>query len=193
MTVVISAFANTPEGALATRQWLLDDLGRQLHDLQKVNGADDRFLFTALPVDVAREPVEKVSSRLRSLIVTLGAGAILVMGVVSVAAALDRRRKGRAGAPGWPLYRIGGDDTAGITSGCQRESRLRGADIAWRRISWMAPLPNRRRRYSPNHLSPNASADEPVVKWDSYRVFKNLLNPLFSGSLHPISVRPRKP
>jgi hypothetical protein len=93
MTVVISGFADTPEGAVATRQWLLDDLGRQLHHLQKVNGADDRYLFTALPVDVAREPVEKVSSRLRLLIVTLGAGAILVMGVVSVAAAMDRRRK----------------------------------------------------------------------------------------------------
>jgi capsular polysaccharide biosynthesis protein len=92
MTVVISAFANTPERAVATRQWLLNDLGEQLHDLQKVNGANDRYLFTALPVDVAREPVEKVSSRLRSLIVTLGAGAILVMGVVAVAAALDRRR-----------------------------------------------------------------------------------------------------
>ena len=92
MTVVISAAGNTPERSLATRQWLLDDLGRQLHDLQKVNGANDRYLFTALPVDVAREPVEKVSSRLRSLVVTLGAGAILVMGVVSVAAALDRRR-----------------------------------------------------------------------------------------------------
>jgi hypothetical protein len=93
MTVLISAFADTPERAFATRQWLLDDLGRQLRDLQKVNGADDRFLFTALPVDVTREPVEKVSSRLRSLIVTLAAGAILVMGVVSVAAAIDRRRK----------------------------------------------------------------------------------------------------
>jgi capsular polysaccharide biosynthesis protein len=92
-TVVISAFADTPEGAVATRQWLLHDLGRQLYDLQKVNGADDRFLFTALPVDVTREPVEKVSRRLRSLIVTLGAGAILVMGVLSVAAALDRRRR----------------------------------------------------------------------------------------------------
>jgi capsular polysaccharide biosynthesis protein len=91
MTVVISAAANTPERALATRQWLLDDLRRQLHDLQKVNGADDRYLFTALPVDVTSEPVEKVSSRLRSLIVTLGAGAILVMGVMSVAHALDRR------------------------------------------------------------------------------------------------------
>jgi hypothetical protein len=92
-TVVISAAANTPERALATRHWLLDDLALQLHDLQKVNGADDLYLFTALPVDVTREPVEKVSSRLRSLIVALAAGAILVMGVVSVAAALDRRKR----------------------------------------------------------------------------------------------------
>ena len=115
MTVVISGFGNTPEGSLATRQWLLDDLGRQLHDLQRVNGANDRYLFTALPVDVAREPVEKVSSRLRSLVVTFGAGAILVMGVVCVAAALERRRGVSSELPAAHLLPIG-DDNARLTS-----------------------------------------------------------------------------
>jgi capsular polysaccharide biosynthesis protein len=93
MAVTVSAFADTPEKAVATRQWLLDHMGTELYNLQKVNGADDRYLFTALPIDVAEEPVEKVSSRLRSLIVVLGAGVILVIGVVSLAAALDKRRR----------------------------------------------------------------------------------------------------
>jgi hypothetical protein len=93
MTVIVSAFASTPEGAIATRQWLLDSLSRELYGLQKINGADDRFLFVALPVDMSSEPVEKISSRLRSLIVVLVAGAILVMGVVSVGAAFDRRHR----------------------------------------------------------------------------------------------------
>ena len=75
-------------------------MSRQLYDLQKVNGADDRYPVHGAPGGCGEEPVEKVSSRLRSLIVILGAGAILVMGVVSVAAALDRRRHGAPHLPG---------------------------------------------------------------------------------------------
>ena len=59
MTVVITAFADTPEGAVAADNGSKMISDRQLHDLQKVNDDDDRFLFTALPVDLAREPVQK--------------------------------------------------------------------------------------------------------------------------------------
>jgi capsular polysaccharide biosynthesis protein len=178
MTVVISAFANTPERAVATRQWLLDDLDRQLHDLQKVNGADDRYLFTALPVDVTSEPVEKVSSRLRSLIVTLGVGAILVMGVTSVAQALDRRDRAdprhlaattesSTASPGSPpAPRRNG---VGPSNGRSRpEPALLSTDPSTVELTSTASeqADNSLGTESHHKRSPKAPAEWPLVPWD---------------------------
>jgi capsular polysaccharide biosynthesis protein len=92
MLVIVTGYGSKPPQSLATTQWLSQRLIDTLRDMQKVNGADDIYLFTALPVDSSVEAKEKVSSRLRALILVLVAGGILLFGVVSIGVARDRHR-----------------------------------------------------------------------------------------------------
>jgi capsular polysaccharide biosynthesis protein len=64
----------------------------ELHDMQKVNGADDRFLIQALPVSPPTDPVRKVTGTIRSAIVVLAAGMVLLFLVISVVEAVSVRR-----------------------------------------------------------------------------------------------------
>ena len=63
-----------------------------LHEVQTVNGADDRFLFTALVVSDVSRPTEKISSRLRAVIVVAVVGIAVVFGAVSVGKWVEMRR-----------------------------------------------------------------------------------------------------
>jgi hypothetical protein len=92
MLVIVTGNGSNPESSLATTHWLSARLLATLRQIQKVNGADDLYLFTALPVDVSSNAKEKVSSRLRTLILVLVGGSILLFGVVSLGLAVDHRR-----------------------------------------------------------------------------------------------------
>jgi hypothetical protein len=100
MLLQLSAAGTSPEQAVATVKELASVLTSTLYHLQKVNGADDAYLFSALPVDGPGEAKEIFSSRLRTLIIVLVGGAFLVFGAVSIARSLELTRERKAATEG---------------------------------------------------------------------------------------------
>jgi hypothetical protein len=78
-----------------TLELVSERMKNDLRDMQKVNGADDRFLIQALPITPPTEPQRKVTSTVRSLVAVTAAGLVLLFAFVSVAEALGPRRTGR--------------------------------------------------------------------------------------------------
>jgi hypothetical protein len=95
MLLVLSASGSTPEQAVDTAVALGNRLKSTLHNVQKINGADDSYLFSALPVDGPGEAEEMFSSRLRTLIIVAVGGVVLVFGAVSIARSLELASAGR--------------------------------------------------------------------------------------------------
>lgn len=79
----------------------------ELHDMQTVNGADDRYLYQALPINPPTDPMRKVTGPLRSLIAVTAAGVVLLFALISIAEAIGPRRTKRV--TGVPRPREGGD------------------------------------------------------------------------------------
>lgn len=67
----------------------------ELRAMQKVNGADDRYLFQALPITPPTEPIRKVTGTFRSLIAVSAACVVLLFGLISVAEAIGPGRRAR--------------------------------------------------------------------------------------------------
>jgi hypothetical protein len=88
--VDITGVGPTPGAAIATTAAVGTVLEAELDDLQRVNGADDRYLFTPLLLAPPDDATEQFSSRLRAVIVVLLGGAVLVF----AAASLGRWRTG---------------------------------------------------------------------------------------------------
>lgn len=101
--VDITGEGETPEKSIATTQALGQLLQEYLHDAQKVNGADDVYLFSSIVVNSPDKATEQFSSRLRALIVVFLCGVVMMFGAVSiarsVATAKERRQllSGQAG------------------------------------------------------------------------------------------------
>lgn len=92
----INGIGSSPEKAGATARFLGKRLQEDLYSAQKVNGADDSYLFTSLVIVEPGKPVEQFSSRLRSLIMVALGGGILLLGTLSVATSVGRSRAERA-------------------------------------------------------------------------------------------------
>jgi capsular polysaccharide biosynthesis protein len=88
----IEASGASPDEAISTAETLGKRLTAELRSAQKVNGADDRYLFGALQIDPPNKATEQFSSRLRSLIVVLIGGVILLFGAVSIARVVETSR-----------------------------------------------------------------------------------------------------
>lgn len=106
LVVSISASGDTPGESLEAVTELGGLMTSYLHDLQTVNGADERYLFTAIMVAAPSEPVEQLSSRLRTVVVVAIAGVVLVFGAISLGTWVDSirakrtsRRTAGSGAP----------------------------------------------------------------------------------------------
>jgi capsular polysaccharide biosynthesis protein len=95
LVVQITGTGTSSAGATRTLQLVTDRMEVELKAMQKVNGADDRFLFQALPVSPATPPLRKVTGTLRSLIAVAAAGVVFLFGAVSIAEAIPGRRKRR--------------------------------------------------------------------------------------------------
>lgn len=93
--VSITASGNSEKLAMRTADVLGDELQDNLRDIQKVNDADDRFLFTALTVTPLDKATEQFSSRLRSVIMVLLGGSILMFGAVSTARSVATVRQNK--------------------------------------------------------------------------------------------------
>jgi len=93
--IQITATGSSPAQAETTASALGDLLVTQLRTVQKINGADDLYLFTPLQVEPPSQAKEQFSSRLRSLIMVGAGGVILLFSAVSVARALESSRQKR--------------------------------------------------------------------------------------------------
>lgn len=94
--VDITGVGPTPEDAIATTSAVGAVLEAELDDLQRVNGADDRYLFTPLLLTPPDDATEQFSSRLRAVIVVLLGGAVLVFAAASLGRWRGRARERRA-------------------------------------------------------------------------------------------------
>lgn len=116
MTMIITTSAPTAQGSEDSRQALITIFEQELVALQKVNGADDTYLFTALPVDLSVTPTLKTSSLLRSVILVFAGGCVLLIGVVSLGVGLERRRSEQLARQPLPAQKAVPAATTGSTS-----------------------------------------------------------------------------
>jgi len=93
--VSISATAESGTQAESTARFIGEQFAATLRDVQKVNNADDRYLYSPILVRGPGPAQELFSSRLRSVIMVAIAGAVLVFGAVSLAQSLTLRRQRR--------------------------------------------------------------------------------------------------
>jgi hypothetical protein len=93
--VDITGIAETPEKSFATTRALGKMLENYLYDAQKVNGADDTYLFSSIVVASPDKATEQFSSRLRSLIAIFLTGVVLMFGAVSIARSVSVSRNRR--------------------------------------------------------------------------------------------------
>ncbi|WP_125131197.1 chain-length determining protein [Microbacterium sp. 10M-3C3] len=95
LQVAITATGATPQQSLDTLAELGVLFEQNLYDIQKINGADDRYLFTPLVVSQPDRATEKLSSRLRTVVIVGACGLVLVFGAVSLGTWVDNRRTTR--------------------------------------------------------------------------------------------------
>lgn len=127
--VDITGVADTPEKSFATTRALGSLLEKDLREAQKVNGADDTYLFTSILVAPPDKATEQFSSRLRSLIAVFLTGMVLMFGAVSIAhsVTVSRRRRGaHGGTPEARTKRRAGKRATPISTSSQEPS---GANV----------------------------------------------------------------
>jgi hypothetical protein len=116
--VDITGEGDTPENSIATTQALGQLLQEYLYDAQKVNGADDVYLFSSIVVDTPDKATEQFSSRLRALIVVFLGGVVMMFGAVSMArsmgAAKERRQLFSGHAGGGRRHEKGAGGVSGL-------------------------------------------------------------------------------
>lgn len=103
--VDITGEGETPEKSIATTQALGKLLQQYLYDAQKVNGADDAYLFSSIVVATPDKATEQFSSRLRALIVVFLGGVVMMFGAVSVARSMAVNKERRQLLTGEPEER----------------------------------------------------------------------------------------
>lgn len=91
----ITGSGDTPAASLATTAELGTMFTDTLREVQTVNGADERYLYTSIQASAPDRATEKLSSRLRAVIVVGVLGVILIFGAVSLGSALTARRARR--------------------------------------------------------------------------------------------------
>lgn len=89
--VEVTGTGSTPAEALKTGNLVSTALERSLYTLQRAQGTDPTYMFSALQV-ASSPPQMKVSGKLRSIVAVLGVGAVLVFVAASVGDAIDKKR-----------------------------------------------------------------------------------------------------
>ncbi|MBT2567574.1 chain-length determining protein [Arthrobacter sp. ISL-85] len=99
--VTVTATSPSEAEAVGTAKLVGEQFTSTLNSVQKVNGADDRYLYSPILVRGPGPAKELFSNRLRSLIMVGIAGSVLLFGSVSVARArMVRRRQNADSADG---------------------------------------------------------------------------------------------
>jgi hypothetical protein len=95
LIVSITASGETEEQSLATIYELGGLFEDNLHAIQTINGADERYLFTSIVVAEPDQATEKLSSRVRTVIMVALAGVILIFGSISLGTWVESAKKNR--------------------------------------------------------------------------------------------------
>jgi hypothetical protein len=95
LIVSITASGETEAQSLATISELGTMFEENLRAVQIVNGAEDRFLFTSIVVAAPDRATEKLSSRIRTVIMVSLAGVILTFGAVSLGTWVESSKANR--------------------------------------------------------------------------------------------------
>lgn len=93
LIVSITASGETEAQSLATIRELGTLFEESLHSVQTINGADERFLFTPIVVAEPDRATEKLSSRVRTVIMVSLGGVILIFGAISLGTWVESSRK----------------------------------------------------------------------------------------------------
>jgi hypothetical protein len=94
----ITAHGSTPESATRTADLVSHAMVRELDRLQS-SDVDPQYRITAQQLQSPGAPQPQAAGKVRVLVGTLGAGAILLFGVISVADALESIRRTRSAVP----------------------------------------------------------------------------------------------
>lgn len=93
--IEIRGTGKTSEQSIDVTKTLGSILESDLKSVQAVSGADQTYFFTAIIISTPERATEMFSDRLRSVIVVELAGVIVIFGAVSLARALEARRRRR--------------------------------------------------------------------------------------------------
>ncbi|MET8091052.1 Wzz/FepE/Etk N-terminal domain-containing protein [Micromonospora sp. NPDC005220] len=92
LVISIVGTGSSPDAATKTLDLVSESMQKELYDMQKVDGADDKYLFQALPINPPTDPTRKVTGTIRSMIAVSAACLVLLFGMISVAEAVGPRR-----------------------------------------------------------------------------------------------------
>lgn len=139
--LTITASAPDPAVAVATAARLGELLSVQVRDAQSVNGASPEFMITIQPINIPTGAVERVSSRLRNAAVAGIGGIVLLVGAISVARALDDRRRTPSKPPVEPSTRTRPDDGTTSTLDLRRATPVSDDHEVTRPVPVVSALP----------------------------------------------------
>ncbi|MET7822408.1 Wzz/FepE/Etk N-terminal domain-containing protein [Micromonospora zamorensis] len=92
LVINVVGTGSSPDSAAKTLDLVSKSMEKELYDMQKVDGADDKYLFQALPINPPTDPTRKVTGTIRSMIAVSAACLVLLFGLISIAEAVGPRR-----------------------------------------------------------------------------------------------------
>lgn len=95
LLIDIKGEGESEESAIKSVTVLGEMLDFELYAVQKVNDADDTYLYEALQIDAPDRAIEQYSDKLRLVIVVVVAGFALLFAAVASARAIEQARKRR--------------------------------------------------------------------------------------------------
>jgi hypothetical protein len=95
LLIDVKAEGSTEKSAIESVNVLGGLLNEELYSVQKVNDADDIYLFSALPIEAPDRATELYSDRIRLLIVVVVAGFAALFAAVSLARSIEQGRQRR--------------------------------------------------------------------------------------------------
>jgi capsular polysaccharide biosynthesis protein len=116
LVIDIVGTGHSAAAARRTLDLVSETMTVELHEMQKINGAADKYLFEALPINPPTDPTRKVTGTVRSLIAVSAACLVLLFALISIAEAIGPRRTR-------PIVPLGGPDDGsrhtaeGLTNG----------------------------------------------------------------------------
>lgn len=113
LVIEVTGTGHSASGSTRTLNLVVERMKVELHDMQTVDGASERYLFQALPVSPPTPPTRKVTGTMRSLIAVAAAGIVLLFAAISLAEAIGPRRTRKS--PAVPARQLGSAGEGGAT------------------------------------------------------------------------------